>query len=202
MLDQPETARQQADRGIAAWTTVAVDIRVLAGQLTHAAIDLYEGDGATAYGRINHDWRRKMTLPLARMNHMRAVLLSVRGLAALAACRAKGFDRRLVRVAARDARSLRAMRMAWTDALARLLDAGAALATGERSRAREQLQRAHDELSTASMSLHAVFARRRLGELTGGAEGARMIAESDAWLAAQHVRAPERLVRLFAPEVR
>ena len=39
------------------------------------------------------------------------------------------------------------------------------------------------------------MARRRLGELDGGAEGARAIAEADAhhaWLAAQGVRAPER----------
>ena len=51
------------------------------------------------------------------------------------------------------------------------------------------------------MSLHATRARRRVGELDGGDEGARAIAEADAWLLAQGVQAPERLVRLFMPEV-
>jgi hypothetical protein len=41
--------------------------------------------------------------------------------------------------------------------------------------------------------------RRRLGELVGGPEGAREIAEADAWMASQGVRAPERLARLFLP---
>ena len=63
-----------------------------------------------------------------------------------------------------------------------------------------QLERAHGELSAAGMSLHATLARGRLGELAGGAEGARAIAEADAWLAAQGVRAPERFARLFMPE--
>jgi hypothetical protein len=41
----------------------------------------------------------------------------------------------------------------------------------------------------------------RLGELDGGAEGARAIAEADAWLQSQGVGAPERLARIFMPEV-
>jgi len=51
------------------------------------------------------------------------------------------------------------------------------------------------------MYLYATLARRRLGELAGDAEGGRMIAEADAWLIAQGVRSPERLARLFVPEV-
>ena len=51
------------------------------------------------------------------------------------------------------------------------------------------------------MNLHATLARRRVGELASGAEGARIIAEADAWLAAQEVRAPERLARMYVPEV-
>jgi hypothetical protein len=62
-------------------------------------------------------------------------------------------------------------------------------------------QRAHGELAAAGMSLHATLARRRLGELAGGAGGAREVAAADAWLAAQDVRAPERLARLYMPEV-
>jgi hypothetical protein len=51
------------------------------------------------------------------------------------------------------------------------------------------------------MSLHATLARRRVGEITGGTEGACAIAQADAWRAGQGVRAPERLARLFMPEV-
>ncbi|HWO25318.1 MAG TPA: hypothetical protein VNO30_41545 [Kofleriaceae bacterium] len=51
------------------------------------------------------------------------------------------------------------------------------------------------------MDLHATLARRRLGELTGGAEGERAVAEADAWLLARGVRVPERLARVFMPAV-
>jgi eukaryotic-like serine/threonine-protein kinase len=91
--------------------------------------------------------------------------------------------------------------MPWTCALARILDAGVALATGAREQARELFERAHAELSAADMNLHATLARRRVGELAGGAEGARILAEADAWLAAQEVRAPERPARMYVPEV-
>jgi hypothetical protein len=121
--------------------------------------------------------------------------------AALAACRSGGLDRRLIRAATHDARGLRALRMPWTDALARVLDAGIALVIGERAQAREQLERAHAEFIAAGMMLYAMLVRRRLGELDGGAEGAHAITEADAWLIAQGVRAPERLTRIFMPVV-
>jgi hypothetical protein len=205
--DQPEAARQMVEQGMALWTAVEADIRFMTGQLMHAMIDLYGryglygAGGAAAYRRIDEDWRRRMAFPLARLRHVRAVLLSFHGLAALAACRSGEPARRLIRAAVRDARGLRAMRMPWTCALARVLDAGVALATGDRARGRAQLARAHGELAAAGMGLHATLARRRLGELDGGADGARAVAEADAWLAAQGVRAPERLARVFMPEV-
>jgi hypothetical protein len=176
-------------------------VRLLAGQLSHAEVALYEGDDTTAYARIDEDWRRRLALPFSRMAFVRARAFSVHGVAALAACRAGGGDRRLVRAAARDARGLRAMRMPWARALARILDAGIALATGDRAQGRELLERAHAELAAAGMILHATLAQRRLGELAGGADGARRVAAADAWLAAQDVRAPERLARLYVPEV-
>ena len=51
------------------------------------------------------------------------------------------------------------------------------------------------------MMLHAMLARRRLGELAGGVDGQEAIAEADAWLGAQGVVSPERLARVFMPDV-
>jgi len=161
---------------MARWTMLMardndLSIRSLHGQIALAQIDLYEGDGAAAYRRIDQDWYRRNTSPYARSGFVRAWMLSLHGRATLVACRSGKLDRRLVRAATRDARALRAMRMPWTDALARILEAGVALVTGAHARGREQLERAHTELTAAGMSLHATLARRRLGELDGGAEG-------------------------------
>jgi hypothetical protein len=202
--DQPETARRLVERGMALGPTTeghVPSVRLLSRQIALVELELYEGDGAAAYQRIDEDWRRRSGSPFARVAFARARLLSLHGVAALAAYRSGERDRRLVRAAARDARSLRAMRMPWTDALARVLEAGVSFATGVHAEVRAQLELAHSELAAANMSLYATLARRRLGELAGGVEGARAIAEADAWLAAQDVRAPERLARIYMPEV-
>ncbi len=202
--DQPGAARQLVERRMTPWTVAASEgdvPHVQLGRIAHAEIDLYEGDGAAAYQRIDHDWHRQIASPFARLAFVRARMLSLHGLAALVAYQSGKLDRRLVRAAVRDARSLRAMRMPWTRALARILEAGVALATGARQEARELFERAHAELSTAGMNLHATLARRRFGELAGGAEGARIIADADAQLAAQDIRAPERFARLYLSDV-
>ena len=49
------------------------------------------------------------------------------------------------------------------------------------------------------MGLHAAVARRRQGELRGGAEGARDVDEADAWMRAQGVRSPAAVTSLHAP---
>jgi eukaryotic-like serine/threonine-protein kinase len=204
-LDQPAAAREHVERGTALWTTAEVDVRAMAGRGSLAEIELYEGDGAAAYRWIDEDWRRVISLPFTRLGFVRARALSIHALSALAACHSggpdRGPDREIVRAAARDVRGLRALRMPWTSALARSFEAAIALAAGARAEACAELERAQPELLAAGMDLHATLARRRLGELTGGAAGARAIAEADAWLAGQGVRAPERLARVFMPEV-
>lgn len=60
------------------------------------------------------------------------------------------------------------MRMPWTDALARVLEAGVALVTGNHALARDQLERANAALVAQDMVLHAAMVRRRIGELMGG----------------------------------
>src|SRR6185436_21035520 len=129
LWDQPDEGRQRIERGMARWSSDESDVRTMAAQLSHAEIELYEGDGAAAYRRIERGWRRWLAAPFARMGFVRARMLSLHGAAALAAARSGGLDRRLIRGAARDARGLRAIRRPWADALAQILDAGVALST-------------------------------------------------------------------------
>jgi hypothetical protein len=186
---------------MAQWTQNAVDVWILSGQMSLAEIDLYEGDSIAAYHRIDREWRQRMAMPFTRLTYVRARALSLRGIAAVSACQSSTLDPSLIRAATRDARGLRSMRLAWTDALAQLLEASVSLVTATRTRGADHLARAHTECSAAGMTLHAAVARRRLGELTGGSEGARAIAEADACLANQNIRAPQRFARLYMPEL-
>jgi hypothetical protein len=197
VLDQPETARRQTREGMALWTPKQHNSRSLSAKLWSALTELYQGDGAAAYRCSEQGLHRNL-----RQTVVHGWLLAGHGLAALAAWRSGGLEcETVLREVARDTRGLRAIRMGWADAFARVLDVGVAIVMCDRSRARDQLERAHAELKASGMRLHATMARRRLGELMGGVEGQEAIAEVDAWLHARGVVSPERLARVFMPEV-
>src|ERR1044071_6900096 len=185
---------------MASWTSGKHDLTQLMAEFSRASIELYEGDGAAAYHRLDLALRHWLRLPVARMAFVGRRAFSLRGLAALAAYRSGRRDQRLLRSAARDARALRAMRAPWTTAIARLLEAGVAIARGARDRARAPPPHRNADFLASSMTVYAAVARRRLGELQGGADGARLVAEADALLVAQDIRVTERFARLFAPE--
>ena len=51
----------------------------------------------------------------------------------------------------------------------------------------------------ADMASHAAVARRRLGAMQGDERGRALVAEADAWMAAQGIRNPARMTRMLAP---
>ena len=82
-------------------------------------------------------------------------------------------------------------------AIAELLEAAIAVLEGDRAAARVRLDTA---IKHAAFELPVIgaLARRRLGELTEGSAGARLIAEADAVLMHHGVSAPARFAQAFA----
>jgi hypothetical protein len=72
-------------------------------------------------------------------------------------------------------------------------------ARGEHAKATAHLRAAVDRAIAADMALFAVAADFALGRLMGGDEGRRLEAEARAWMAAQSIHDPERMVSLLAP---
>src|SRR5205085_12072410 len=70
------------------------------------------------------------------------------------------------------ARQIEREQMAWARPLVALLRAGGAGLGGDRERAAELCAVAVAGFEAAHMNLYAATARRRLGQLTGGAKGA------------------------------
>jgi hypothetical protein len=112
-----------------------------------------------------------------------------------------GARRREARVeeAASLGRRLEREAMPWTAPLASLVAASVANARGDRAAAATHLRAAVDRAIAADMGLFAVAADFALARLVGGEEGARLEGEAAAWMKAQAIQDPERLVSMLVP---
>src|SRR4029077_9587948 len=141
---------------------------------------LYAGAGPSAWGVVRERWPLLERSFILRAQSIRIQSLSFRARAAIAAD-----DPEAAALAENDARRIERERMGWGNALAKLLRAGIASARGERTEALALLAAAGRGFTAAAMGRHATTARRRRGQLAGGAEGAALVAAADEWMAAQ-----------------
>ena len=165
-------------------------------------IALYTGEGLDAAAPVAEGWRRAARLldKFPQAGLILSLFSRARRRVALAAAattpaeRAPHLDQ-----AERYARDLQSERTAWGNAFALLVRAGAAATRGHTERALADVTEAAARLAAADMALFAAAARRCRGELLGGEEGRALVAEADAWMAAQSIKRPDRMTRMLAP---
>lgn len=106
--------------------------------------------------------------------------------------------RDLWRQVRRDARWLERRGLGWAAGLGAALRVGLARAD-RRPAAMPSLERAEELLAAAGMELHRAAARWRRGDWLGGERGAVLRGEAEAWLRAEGVAEPARLVATLMP---
>jgi len=138
---------------------------------------------------------------LYRIQYIRTEALWLRARCQLAvAARATGGAReKHLRNAERDARRLERENMPWSLPMVSLLRAALANLRGQRDHVSALLAEADTGFFAAQMNLFATAARRRRGLLIGGDEGRRLVVEADAWMTAQTILAPERMIAVYTP---
>jgi serine/threonine protein kinase len=203
-LDDPEEARRQALQVTTIQNlTTKFHLHHYYELLTHGQIDLYEGDGAGAWNRLDRRWRGLRKSMLLKVQSIRIEGGFLRARAAQAAAVA-GADapEPLWREAERSARAIERERMPWGDALAALTRACLASARGDPAGAVAGFERAIARCEAAHMQLFAMVARRRLGEHQAGARGRALVAEATDWMTGQNIRNPARMTAMLAPGCR
>jgi hypothetical protein len=135
------------------------------------------------------------------MQTTRVLCLGLRGRCALALATTTRPSARasLLAAAEADARLLRREGQACSLPQADLLRAGASALRGDAESARRRLESAVAGFDGAGMKVYASAARRCLGGILGGAEGADLVARENAWQQSQSIRNPDRFTALFAP---
>lgn len=80
-----------------------------------------------------------------------------------------------------------------------MLDASIANARGDERAAVASLRASIETAKRSNMTMHAAAALRRLGALLGGEQGAALIAEAHAAMAAEEIVAPARWAKMRLP---
>ncbi|MGH7168871.1 MAG: ATP-binding protein, partial [Gemmataceae bacterium] len=196
--DEPQRARDELAQVMERWSHQGFHVQHMNRLFDETQIDLYLGDGATAWHRLEDAWPALKRSHLLHVQQVRIVMLDQRGRSALA--RAGGKDSvSWLRLAERDAGALRRERLLWSDALAQLIEAGIAFHRGNTRRSAEILRAAIDALSTTDMHLHAAVARRRLGHMLSDSEGQVLVQQAEEWMNGQTIRNVVRMTGMLAP---
>jgi hypothetical protein len=193
-----EEAREELRRVTCDWTQQQFSIRHFNATFRTVELALYEGDGRAAQERAAESVAMLRPSGLARLQLSRMTAWYARGRAAVISADRDGVRGGLRTVEA-DARRLDAEDRPDATAMAAVLRAAVCWSAGDRDRAVADLCRALAGFEAADMKLYAAAVRRRLGEATGGDEGAALVAAADAFMTGQGVVAPRRMTAVYAP---
>jgi eukaryotic-like serine/threonine-protein kinase len=196
---QPKLARAQL---LAAEETRAADrtfqLRHYYELVSQAQIDLYAGDGGTAWSRLDAAWPDLGSSELLRIQTVRVEASFLRARAAIA-CAAGAEACAMIDVARGVAADLDRERAPWATALARQVGAMIAAAVGDRDGGARRFAEAARAFDDCDMSLHAAVARIRSGELAGGAAGTARAAGGAQALRERGVADPDAFARMLCP---
>jgi hypothetical protein len=196
---QPEQALAKSREAIKRWSQSGFHVQHFSGLIGRLHIDLYTGNGSAAWRHLADRWPAFSRSMLRRVQMLRIFSSYLRGLAALAAAQQDVEPTHLLAVAEKESRALRRERMAWSNPLADLLQAGLAAVRGDQAAAAVLYGQAATGLEQAEMAVYAAAARRRQGECVGGAEGQAMIQVCDAYMAEQGISDPRRMTATLVP---
>jgi hypothetical protein len=198
--DNPAAARRHARESMELWPRSRYLLQHWHRMFGEAEIELYVGDGAQAYARVEKDAPALKKSLLLNVQHMRAQTTFVRGRSAIASIAAHPALRSERLAEARKlATQLEKEGMGWTAPFAAILSAGAASIEGDAPTAAAFLRSAIERAEAAQMGGYARAARRQLGLLLGGDEGRGLVVSAQESMKAQGVVDPERFASTLVP---
>ena len=134
-------------------------------RLARVQTALYRGDAPAAWRLLVEREAKLRASMLLHVQAFRVEALYLRARCAIAVAYANPSERRFLAIARSSARRIARERMAWSDPLALLIEAGIASVERRHADAERQLQDAGERFERAEMGLYAAVTRRRLGAL-------------------------------------
>jgi serine/threonine protein kinase/tetratricopeptide (TPR) repeat protein len=197
--DEPDRARDEVGQAMAHWSRGGYHVQHNDQAWGMAQIHLYAGRGGAAWDLMTWNWPALSRSLLLRVQFIRVAMWQLRARCALAAAEDSSEPEALLHAAAADARRLEREATPWSHASARLVRAALAWNHGDERGAADLLTDAAGRFDGIPMAICAAAARRRLGVLVGGDQGAALVESADAWMRGQEVRDPIRTTEVYAP---
>lgn len=197
--DAPEGVEDELEAVMRRWSTRGFSIQHASVFRSLMEVDLYLGRADAAWERVRATWPEYTRSMLLRIQFIRIQMLELRGRSALAVAEQEGPRRIALLSAQQDAGRLEREGQAWATAHAHYIRAGIAACHEDATRAIHHLQLASTRYDAADMPLHGRVMQYRLGEILGGEEGRKQIAEAVAWMRSKSIARPERWVATYAP---
>ena len=163
--------------------------------LAEHLIDLYTGERATAFQRIEAEWPKLKRQLLLRVPAIRMDALWVRGTAAMANLELSQARKALEATI----KQLRNEKTVLATAFIAVLQAGLAKAQGDLARCGKELEEATSLFTQLDMALHARATHAQWGAWVGGDSGEKALASVRSELAAEGAVQPDKIIRMIVP---
>jgi ATP/maltotriose-dependent transcriptional regulator MalT len=199
LAGDPEGARQELTDAVARWNVHdSFHLQHFNAVLSNSYIDLYRGDGAQAWERLDGAWPSFERSVLLRLQTLRANARFARSRAALCLAAATG-RRDLHATALGDARRLEGEGAGYCQALASQIRATVAHQRGDAERALALLTSAEQLYDAHDMHMSAAALRWHRGRLVGGSEGAALIEQALKFYRDEGAADERGLIAMTAP---
>ena len=200
MGDAPQAARDAVRTGLENWHASGFDVQHWQAMCFAPDADLYEGTMGGVYERFTSGLPRLRRSLLLHAGFIRALTQFARGRIAIGSIEAAPAQRDArIADALRCARLLDREYLAWTKVFAAIVRACAENAAGRRDAAIAQLRLALELMEANHVFAYRDAVRCRLGQLLGGDDGMKLMADATEKMAGQGIRSPERWVRFILP---
>jgi hypothetical protein len=200
--DDPEEARRHVREAMANWTQAGFHAQHWYAMWSDVLIDLYVGNSAAAYERLERDARVLRRSLLLRVELVRGMTAYLRGCCAIASIGHAPSEKELrIAEAHRLARHLSKQRAPWAATLSTVVRACALNAAGDRATGVSTLREAIRHAEGAHLWPQAWGARYQLGRALGGTEGRGLVEEAERCMRDEGIMAPGRTAATVIPGV-
>jgi hypothetical protein len=204
--DEPEKAVEEISEAMKDWLRKSFDLQHYWSLYTLVEIDLYSGNYAAAWQRMEETWPALNSSFFLRTQiiaieswHLRARTVIALALNPDQISKLKTSKAKLISIAEKNVSRMKREKATWANAFANLIKAGLASLKNNKKETIRYLIEAEVDFENAKMELYLAATRYRRGQLMGNEQGKALVQIAEEWMQDQKIKVPEKVVNMLVP---